>query len=127
MSADPKDTKGKVHAIGSAEAILPFRAGGVVLHPTLTAEETGRALEEANAQPPGSLILITEEAASSVPAELKEMEEAGKHAFLVIPTKAKEKSLGMETMRAAIIHSVGVDLMSRSSARVAEEIAVEET
>ncbi|MCX6348767.1 MAG: hypothetical protein NTV79_04595, partial [Candidatus Aureabacteria bacterium] len=66
-------------------------------------------------------------AASSVPAELKEMEEAGKHAFLVIPTKAKEKSLVMETMRAAIIHSVGVDLMSRSSDRVAEEIAVEET
>jgi len=120
-------TKGRVCVIGSAQAILPFRAGGAVLYTADDPAGVSRALGEIGAQPRGSLVLITEEAAALVPDTIREFEEAGAYALMVIPSRRREKSVGMERMRELIIRSVGVDLISRSpAAEIGAEIKVEE-
>jgi len=119
--------KGKVYVIGSSQLILPFRAGGAVLCAAEDRAGVSLALDEVAAQPPGSLVLITEEAASRAPEEVQDFEMRGAHAIMVIPTRKSEKSAGLERMRQLIIRSVGVDLISKSpAAEIAEEVAVEE-
>lgn len=117
-------SRGRVHVIGGAQVILPFRAGGAVLWPAEDAEGVRTALGELEAQPPGSLVLLTEEAAALAPDAAREFEEKGAHALLVIPTRLKEKSAGLERMRQVIIRSVGVDLIARSPAEeIGEQVA----
>jgi vacuolar-type H+-ATPase subunit F/Vma7 len=112
MNAEAKDGKGQLHAVGPAEVILPFRAAGVILHPAATAPEARRALAEADGSPAGSLILVVEETAASVLPELREMETAARHAVLIVPTRLRQTGLGLRAMRAAIVRSVGVDLLA---------------
>lgn len=120
-------SKGRVHVIGGAQVILPFRAGGAVLRPAEDAAAVRKALEELAAQPAGSLVLLTEEAAALAPDAVREFEENGAHAVLVIPTLLKEKSAGLERMRQVIIRSVGVDLIARSpSEAIGEQVATAE-
>jgi len=64
--------KGKVYVIGSSQLILPFRAGGAVLCAAEDRAGVSLALDEVAAQPPGSLVLITEEAASRAPEEVQD-------------------------------------------------------
>jgi vacuolar-type H+-ATPase subunit F/Vma7 len=107
--------------------ILPFRAGGAVLWPAEDGDGVRKALGELGAQPAGSLVLLTEEAAALAADAVKEFEEKGAHALLVIPTRLKEKSAGLERIRQVIIRSVGVDLIARSpSAAIGEEIRLGE-
>jgi len=119
-------SKGKVFAIGGAQVILPFRAGGAVLYPADSPESVAGALEKINAQPAGSLVLITEDAAAAGRESLEKFEQKGRHAFMVVPTRAQRESKGLEKMRQLIIRSVGVDLISKApAAKVGEEIVVE--
>jgi V/A-type H+-transporting ATPase subunit F len=116
-----------VCVIGGAQAILPFKAGGAVLYPAEDPAAVSRALHETGAQPKGSLVLITEEAAALVPEAIEEFEEAGAYALMIIPSRPSERSVGMDRMRELIIRSVGVDLISRSpAAEISAEIRVEE-
>lgn len=116
--------EGKMYVIGSSQVILPFRAGGAVLYAAEDREGVSRALAEVEAQPRGSLVLITEEAASRAPDDVKEFEERGAHALMVVPTRRSRTGAGLERMRQIIIRSVGVDLIARSPG---EQIAGEVT
>jgi vacuolar-type H+-ATPase subunit F/Vma7 len=112
--------------IGNAQVILPFKAGGAVLYAAEGPEGVAKALRQIGAQPGSSLVLITEAAAAWSPDEVKDFEEAGRHALMVIPTRRAEKSSGLEIMRALVIRSVGVDLIARApSAEISEEIKLE--
>ncbi|MEI6633210.1 MAG: V-type ATP synthase subunit F [Chlamydiota bacterium] len=119
--------KGRVYVIGGAQVILPFRAGGGVLRPAEDAAGVRSALDEVAAEPPGSLVLITGEAAALDADAVRDFEDEGAHAILVIPTRLSDKSAGLERMRGMIIRSVGVDLIARSpSAAIGEEIRLGE-
>lgn len=119
-------TDGRICMVGSAQVILPFKAGGAVLYPAENPEGVARALKEIGAQPGSSLVLITEEAAAASPDEVGDFEEAGRHALMIIPTRKSEKSAGLERMRALIVRSVGVDLIARApSEKISEEIRLE--
>ena len=117
-------SKGRVHVVGGAQVILPFRAGGAVLWPAENGDGVRKVLEELEAQPAGSLVLLTEEAAALAPDAVGEFEQKGAHALLVIPTRLREKSAGLERIRQVIIRSVGVDLIARATSdAVGEQIA----
>lgn len=117
-------SEGRVHVVGGAQVILPFRAGGALLWPAETGEAVRKTLGELAAHPAGSLVLLTEEAAALAPDAAREFEEEGAHALLVIPTSLKGKGAGLERMRHAIIRSVGVDLIARSpSEAIGEQVA----
>ena len=117
-------SKGRVHVVGGAQVILPFRAGGAVLWPAENGDGVRKVLEELAAQPAGSLVLLTEEAAALAPDAVGEFEQKGAHALLVIPTRLREKSAGLERIRQVIIRSVGVDLIARATSdAVGEQIA----
>jgi len=119
-------TDGRVCVIGNAQVILPFKAGGAVLYAAEDAAAVARALKEINAKTGSSLVLITDEAAEASPEEVKDFEEAGRHALMVVPTRKTEKSAGLERMRELIIRSVGVDLIARTpSEAISEEIKLE--
>lgn len=119
--------KGRVHVVGGAQVILPFRAGGAVLWPAEDGEGVRKALAELGRQAAGSLVLMTEEAAALAPEDVREFEGRGAHALLVVPTRLKKKSAGLERIRQVVIRSVGVDLIARSpSSAVGEEIALGE-
>ena len=116
--------EGQMLVIGNAQVILPFRAAGAVLRPAEDADGVRRALAGLAEEPPGSLVLLTEEAAALAPDAVGEFEEEGRHALLVIPTRRREKSAGLERMRHAIVRSVGVDLIARASSEsVGEQVA----
>ena len=116
MTAETKEARAQLHAVGPAEVILPFRAAGAILHAAATPAETRRALREADGSPPGSLILVVEESAAPLLPEIRELEAAGRHALLLVPTRPGKAGLGAAAMRSAIVRSVGVDLMGRDRA-----------
>lgn len=117
--------KGRVHVVGGAQVILPFRAGGAVLRPAEDGEGVRKTLEDLGRQPAGSLVLLTEEAAALAPDAVREFEKKAAHALLIFPTRLQAKSAGLERIRQVIIRSVGVDLIARSpSEAVGEEIAL---
>jgi vacuolar-type H+-ATPase subunit F/Vma7 len=119
--------RGRVYVVGGAQVILPFRAGGAVLRPAEDAAGLRKALGEIAAEPPGSLVLLTAEAAALDAAAVGEFETDARHALLVIPTRRTARSEGLERMRGLIIRSVGVDLIARApSAAVGEEIRLGE-
>lgn len=120
-------SKGRVHVIGGGQVILPFRAGGAVLWPAENGDGVRKALDELAAQPAGSLVLLTEEAAALATDAVREFEQKGAHALMVIPTRLWEKSSGLERIRQVIIRSVGVDLIARATSdAVGEQIAPDE-
>ncbi len=91
---------------------MAFRALGITVRPTNTAEEASRAIFEL-AQAQYAVIFITEEEAAKIPETLSRYKSQPLPAIIPIPGSAGASGVGMQNVRANVEKAVGADILFR--------------
>lgn len=97
-------------AVGERDAVLCFKAVGMRVIPTATAEETTRALFSLTREGV-RVIFITENAAMQAAEALQRYQGDPQVAIIPIPGSAGSKGYGMARVKANVEKAIGADIL----------------
>ena len=97
-------------AVGERDAVLCFKAIGMRVVPTETAEETTHALFSLTRQGV-RVIFITENAAKQAPEALERYQHDPQIAIIPIPGSAGSQGYAMARVRANVEKAIGADIL----------------
>jgi V/A-type H+-transporting ATPase subunit F len=98
--------------LGDRDTVAGFRPLGLGVYPVRDQAEARVALQTAR-ESGCRVLLMTEEAAAWLDAELEEMAAHPLPAVLVVPSTKGTAGLGMQRLRSLVEKAVGADIFSR--------------
>lgn len=100
----------KVAVLGQRDAVLGFKASGAVVFTADSIQEAREALDLVQ-KGDFAILLVTEEMAGSLKAELAPLYEMPKPVVTILPDAAHPKGLGMELLQKRVERAVGVNIL----------------
>lgn len=100
----------KVAVLGQRDAVLGFKASGVVAFPADNPEEARKHLQEV-LEGDYAILLITEEMAQILEKELEPLYSMPKPVVTILPDSEKPQGMGMELLRKRVERAVGADIL----------------
>lgn len=97
-------------AVGPKDAVLAFKALGLIVVPVSTPEETSQAVFRL-AKEGVAVIFITEEEAASIPETLSRYKTQPLPAIIPIPGSQGVTGYGMKALRENVEKAVGADIL----------------
>jgi len=100
----------KVAVLGQRDAVLGFKASGVVAFP---ADNPNEAREHLRAILKGdyAILLVTEEIAEILEKDLEPLYDMPKPVVTILPDARKPRGVGMELLRKRVERAVGADIL----------------
>jgi len=103
------DNNKKIGIIGSPDAVLGFRALGLVTFAVNNKEEVIKSL--ASVKDDYAIVFITEDWAAEVPEELTELRQLTLPALIAIPSQLGASGQGIKDLRQIVERAVGSDIL----------------
>ncbi len=100
----------RVAVLGARDAVLGFKASGAVVFSASGLCEARVALEEIQ-KGDFAILLVTEEMARTLAAELTPMYEMPKPVVTIVPDANRPGGLGMELLQRRVERAVGVNIL----------------
>ena len=103
-------TQYKIAILGSPNAVLGFKALGVIAFPIATKEEGKKSLNTIK-QGQYAILLVTEDWARELFEELDEIRQLTLPAVSVLPSQSGSQGLGEQELRKTVERAVGSDIL----------------
>ncbi len=100
----------KVAVLGQRDAVLGFKASGAVVFAADSLDEAQQSLDDVR-KGDFAILLVTEEIAGSLKAELTPLYEMPKPVVTILPDAARPRGLGMELLQKRVERAVGVNIL----------------
>jgi len=100
----------KIAVMGDRDSVMGFKALGLDVYPTETAEEARRTLHRL-AKENCAILYITEQLAAQIPDDLARYNDALTPAIIPIPGKDGSLGIGRENVTRSVIRAVGADIL----------------
>ncbi len=103
--------EGKIAAIGERDLILPFKAVGVDIFPTASAQEASERARRL-ATEGYNIIMITENIAASIQDAMEKFQNEPVPSIVPIPSTIGSEGFALGRLREAIKRAVGTDILA---------------
>ncbi len=103
-------SKYSIAVLGDRDSVLGFRALGLNVYPTESAEQARRVLHEL-AKGDAAVIYLTERLAKDLQPDIARYKDAVTPAIILIPGKEGSMGIGMSNMQKAVERAVGADIL----------------
>ncbi len=101
----------KIAIVGSPQAILGFKALGVVAFPVSSAEEGRQVLKKIADDEQYAILLITEDWVVALEEELNELKSRALPAVTILPSQLGSLGMGNKELRKIVERAVGSDIL----------------
>jgi V/A-type H+-transporting ATPase subunit F len=99
-----------VAVLGERDAVLGFKASGAAVYPADNLQEAKEQLDRL-LKLDYAILLITEDLAESLKAELVPLYDLPKPVITILPAAGKEKSIGMERLIKQVERAIGANIL----------------
>jgi V/A-type H+-transporting ATPase subunit F len=102
----------KIAVMGQRDAVLGFKASGAVVFAADSPDEARLALEEVK-KGDFAILLITEDTAALLKAELSPLYDSPQPVVTILPDSKNPHGMGMELLRKRVERAVGVNILEK--------------